>query len=205
MRTMGGLFYSHGSSAFFAWKRHDFVRVGGTTNRPAFRQFHRHSGGATAVEFAIIAPVLIALIIALLQTGLVYLSDAALEVATEKSSRLVMTGTVQGQAQNQQQFLATVCSKLPTILKCSRLMVDAQVYATFSSANTSSPTIKYNADGTVANNWSYNVGGAGDIVVMRVLYLMPVVGGPLNFTLANAGNGNHLCMATAVFKNEPYQ
>ena len=155
------------------------------------------------MEFALVAAPFLALLLASLQTGLVYLSQSALEVATEKSSRLVLTGTVQGGAQTQSQFLATVCSKLPVLLKCSNLMVDAQVYASFSGATTATPTITYDSKGNVTNTWSYNVGGPGDIVVMRVLYLMPVIGGPL-FSLVNS-NGKRLIMATAVFKNEPYQ
>ncbi len=169
------------------------------------RNFQRDRSGATAVEFALVAAPFLALIIAALQTGIAYVSDSALEIATEKSARLVLTGTVQGQAQTQQQFLATVCSKLPSILNCANLMVDAQVYSGFSGANTSTPTLTYNANGTVSNQWNFNIGGPGDIVVLRVLYLLPVVGGPLNFTLANAAGGKHLSMATAVFKNEPYQ
>ena len=74
---------------------------------------------------------------------------------------------------------------------------------TFSSGNTSTPTITYNADGTVSNQWQYNVGGSNDIVVMRVMYLLPVVSA-LTFGIGNQRNNMHLLMATAVFKNEPY-
>ena len=178
-----------------------------------FGRFRRDARGATAVEFALVAAPFIALLVACLQTGLVYLSQSALELATEKSARLVLTGTVQGEAQGQAQtqpetqaqFLATVCSKLPAILgNCANLLVDAQVYASFGSANTSAPTITYNAQGQITNTWNYNTGGPGDIVVLRVMYLMPVVGGPLNFALANS-NGARLLIATAVFKNEPFQ
>ncbi len=171
----------------------------------AYRRFGDERG-ATAVEFAIVALPFVALIIAGLQIGLFCLSQSALEVATEKSARLVLTGTEQSQAATQQQFLAVVCSKLPAILNdCSKLMVDAQVATNFSSANTSSPTITYNPDGTVSNTWQYNIGGAGDIVVMRVMYLLPTVTGPLGLGMANTTNNRRLIMATAVFKNEPYQ
>ena len=169
------------------------------------RRFFGDRGGATAVEFALVAAPFLAFLIATLQTGIVYVCDSALEIATEKAARLVLTGTVQGQALTQQQFLSTVCSKLPSILYCANVMIDAQVYSSFSGANTSTPTITYNPNGTVSNQWNYNLGGPGDIVVLRVIYLLPVVGGPLNFTLANAAGGKHLSMATAVFKNEPYK
>ena len=168
------------------------------------KRFWRAEAAATSVEMAMVAAPFLALIIAGVQLGIVYLSQAALEVATEKSARLVLTGTEQNAGTTQQQFLAVVCSKLPAILtNCSNLMVDAQVYTTFSSGNTSTPTITYNADGTVSNQWQYNVGGSNDIVVMRVMYLLPVVSA-LTFGIGNQRNNMHLLMATAVFKNEPY-
>ena len=166
-------------------------------------KFCRDCRGASAIEMGLVAAPFLAFILASLQTGLVYFADSALEIATEKTSRLVLTGNIQNATQ--QQFLTTLCSKLPSILSCANVMVDAQVYASFSSANTTTPTITYNPNGTVSNQWNYNIGGPGSIVVLRVLYLLPVVGGPLAFSVANAGYGTHLSMATAVFKNEPYR
>ncbi len=165
----------------------------------------RDRRGAAAVEMALVATPFFALLIAALQLGIFFLSQSALEVATEKSARTVLTGTAQTSGLTQQQFLTSVCSKLPSILNCANLMVDAQVYASFSSSNTSAPTITYNAKGAITNQWQYNIGGPNDIVVLRVLYLLPVVAAPLSFNIANISSGRRLLMATAVFKNEPYQ
>ncbi len=169
-----------------------------------WRRFLTDRGGSTAVEMALVAAPFLALIIAALQLGLIYLSQSALEIATEKASRTVLTGSAQAAGTTQQQFLASVCSKLPAILTCSNLMVDAQVYTSFSNSDTSTPTITYSAKGAITNTWKYNIGGANDIVVLRVLYLLPVVSGPLNFIVSNTSNSKRLLMATAVFKNEPY-
>jgi hypothetical protein len=40
---------------------------------------------------------------------------------------------------------------------------------------------------------------------MRVMYQWPVFLGPLGLSLSNESNGKLLLMATAAFKNEPYQ
>ena len=80
-----------------------------------------------------------------------------------------------------------------------------QTASSFAAANTSSPTLTFDAHGNVTNSWSYNPGNPGDIVVMRVMYQWPVFLGPLGMGLANEGNGNLLLIATATFKNEPYQ
>lgn len=168
------------------------------------RSFPDDRSGVTAVETALVAAPFFALLIAALQLGLVYLSQSALEVATEKTARSVLTGSAQTNGLTQQQFLAALCGNLPSILACSNVMVDAQVYNTFSGSDTSTPAITYDAKGNVTNKWGYNLGGANSIVVLRVLYLMPVVGA-LSFNVANQGSNKRLLMATTVFKNEPYQ
>jgi Flp pilus assembly protein TadG len=176
--------------------------------RSSLRYFASDARATTAVEFAMVAAPFIACLIAILQTGLVYLSNSALETATEKAGRMILTGTAQltaPTAMTQAQFVAAACTKLPSLLKCANLMVDVMTYTSFSAGNTATPTLTYNPDGTVSNVWNYTPGSPGDIVVLRLLYLMPVVGGPLNFALSNQPGGKRLLMATAVFKNEPYQ
>lgn len=168
------------------------------------RTFHCNRSGATAVETALVAVPFFAMLIAALQLGLVYLCQSALEVATDKTARSVLTGADQISGMTQQQFLAALCGNLPSILSCSNVMVDAQVYGSFSSSNTSAPAITYNAAGAVSNQWAYNLGGASSIVVIRVMYLLPVVGA-WSFNIANQPANRHLLMSTAVFKNEPYQ
>ena len=156
------------------------------------------------MEMALVATPFLALLIAALQLGLVYLSQSALEVATEKTARSVLTGATQTAGLTQAQFLAALCSNLPVLLSCSKVVVDAQVYTSFSNSDTSTPTLTYDAKGNVTNKWSYNIGGPNDIVVLRVLYLLPVVGA-LSFNIANQLGNKRLLMTTAVFKNEPYQ
>ena len=66
-----------------------------------------------------------------------------------------------------------------------------------------SNSMKY-ASGAVTNTWSYNPGNPGDIVILRLMYDWPVIGGILTPGLSNQPNGSSLMVGTAVFKNEPY-
>ncbi len=159
--------------------------------------------GAVAIEFAMVCLPFVALIFAILQTGLLFLAQQELETAVEQSGRLVMTGQVQNQGLTQAQFATDVCQQIYAFFNCSNLMIDMQTYTSFSSANTGEPTLTFNAKGQVTNVWSYTPGQAGDIVVLRVMYQWPVFARLLSFNLSNLSNGNHLMMATAVFKNEP--
>lgn len=165
--------------------------------------FAADSKGATAVEFALVAAPFLALVIALLQTFLVFFAQELLESVVRQSARLIMTGQVQAQQMSQAAFKQKVCDQIVIFFNCSGIMVDVQVANAWTSANTSMPPLSYNAQGQVTNVWQYNPGTAGDIVVLRVTYVWPVMLGPLGFNLSNISPGNRQIMASAAFQNEP--
>jgi Flp pilus assembly protein TadG len=165
---------------------------------------------ATTVEFAFVAAPFIALLVAIVQTFIVFFAQRVLDEAAEEASRYIMTGQAQTASMTQSGFANYLCTGSNTatlvsaLFKCSNLMINVQNYSSFSSANTTTPTLTYNGSGTVTNSWSYSAGNAGDIVVVQVMYQWPVVLGPLSFNLGNLSNGDRLLISTAVFKNEPY-
>ena len=52
---------------------------------------------------------------------------------------------------------------------------------------------------------NYNPGGAGQVVVVRLFYQWPVYVSLVGFNLSNMSGGKRLLVATAAFRNEPYQ
>ncbi|WP_375311441.1 TadE/TadG family type IV pilus assembly protein [Bradyrhizobium sp. A5] len=165
--------------------------------------FARDGDGATAVEFALVAAPFLALLIALLQTFVVFFAQQLLESVVRQSSRLVMTGQVKEQAMTQDAFKQKVCDQVVIFFTCSGLMVDLQVANSWSTADTSMPPLSFDATGAVKNTWKFEPGDIGDIVVLRVTYVWPVVLGPLGFNLSNLSSGNRQIMASAAFQNEP--
>ncbi len=161
--------------------------------------------GATAVEFALVATPLITLIFASLQIAIIFFFDQALQTAAQKAARQLMTGSAQTADLTQAQFKALVCANLPSQFQCPNVMIDVESAQSFPTINTAPITLTYNASHAVTNAWSYSPGNAGDIVIMRAMYDWPVLGGPLALGLANQPDGGHLLIATAVFKNEPFQ
>lgn len=171
---------------------------------PRCMSFARREDGGAALEFAIVAAPAIALTLAILQTALAYFAGQILETAVADSSRLILTGQAQTNNWSQSTFQSKVCADIAALFSCGGVMVDVNTAESFSDANTSMPTLTFDANGNVTNSWSYNTGNPGDIVVVRVMYQWPVFLGPLGLTLSNESNGNMLLMATAAFKNEPY-
>jgi Flp pilus assembly protein TadG len=171
--------------------------------QPALR-LHADQRGAAALEFALIAPMLFALLMAVTETSLVFFAQEGLQTALDVAARKIMTGQAQNAGMTQAQFQQTACAALPPYLACSNLIVDAQTASSLANVNTSAPTITFDKTGKVTNSWNYSVGGAGDIVVLRLLYLWPLPTGPLGFTLNDASGTQKLLIATSVAKTEPY-
>jgi Flp pilus assembly protein TadG len=93
--------------------------------------------GATAVDFAFIAPIFIGFLLALPQIAVVWFAKSELENGTEAAARLVLTG--QAQSQTRGQFASAICADLPVIFNCSGLMFNLQPQTSLTSANTASP------------------------------------------------------------------
>src|SRR5579864_3816577 len=75
--------------------------------------------GATAVEFALIAVPFFALLIAICQTGLIFLAQEELQTATSQAARLILTGQAQKQGLSAGQFQQDVCGNVAAMLTCS--------------------------------------------------------------------------------------
>lgn len=185
--------------------------------RGAFRAaVLRDVRGATALEFALVAPVLIAMIVAIFEIAVMYFAQQGLETATETAARLILTGQAQQNftgvkdAQGnvtktpQQQFKEAACASLPTFLQCSRLYVDVTNVTNFSSANTALPTFTYDSNGNITNSFAYSPGAQGAVVVVRLIYNWPTLAGPLGFDLSNRPGSQRMLLATSVMKTEGY-
>jgi Flp pilus assembly protein TadG len=170
------------------------------TSCGVMRDLIRSRSGATAVEFAIIAPVFLALLYAILQTALVFFAQQVLQTATTQAARLIMTGQAQSGNYTASQFQQAVCTDATSLFNCSGIYVNVETASSFSSISMLNPV----SNGTFSSTgMSYSPGGTGDIEVVQVFYEWPVWTGPLGFSLSNASGNKHVLVATAAFRNEP--
>jgi len=167
------------------------------------RRFHKGEDGVAAVEFAIVAAPFLALMFAIMETSLVFFASQTLETAVADSARLIMTGQAQSQNFTAAQFKTAVCDKVKGIFDCaSGLKIDVKTYSAFGSVDNSKPV---DANGNLKTNFGYQPGGPGEIVVVRLMYEFPVYASLLGFNLSDMSSSKRLVMATAAFRNEPYQ
>lgn len=169
---------------------------------PGFlRRLARNGDGTALLEFALLGPAFLALLVAILQTGTVFLFQQTLQTATTQTARLIMTGQAQTQNIGVATFLKDVCTASGNLFTCANLSANIQTFSSFSGVQMNNPV----SGGTFTTPSNYSLGGPGDIVLVQVFYQLPVVTAPLGFNMATTSNGNAVIVATSVFRNEPYQ
>jgi Flp pilus assembly protein TadG len=167
------------------------------------RRFLRHQDGTSAVEFGLVALPFIALLFAIIETAIVFFAGQALEAAAADTSRLILTGQAQSQNLTASTFKTQVCNRLTALFDCNGgIYVDVKNYTNFSSANTTSPVV----NGTLnTSGMTFSPGGPSSIVVMRLYYQWPIYVSLLNAGISDLNGNKKLLVATAAFRNEPYQ
>ena len=172
--------------------------------RTATRRLMRREDGVAAIEFGLVAAPFLALVFGIMETALVFFAGQALETAAADSARLIMTGQAQTQGFNQNAFKNAVCAKVHGLFNCDGgVYVDVRTYTSFSGINIASPV---DANGNLVNDFAYQPGGPGDIVVVRLMYQWPVYVSLLGLNgLSNMSGNNRLLVSTVAFRNEPYQ
>lgn len=190
----------------------------------------KNRDGTAVLEFAIVAPALIALLLATLYTMLIYLAQQMLETSADTAGRLLLTGAAQTMTANghtgltSADFKNAICNgitgtdangqavsipaMLPAMLTCSRLTVNVTTATTYNVASTASPTFTYNSSGVLTTQDTFNTqtngSGRSHIVIMQLIYLWPAGKGPLGLNTIDEPNGNHKIVATSVFTTEDY-
>jgi Flp pilus assembly protein TadG len=169
----------------------------------ALRRLLRQDDGAAAVEFSLVALPFLAMVFAILETAIVFFAGQTLEAAVADSARLIMTGQAQTQGMSQATFKSQVCGKIYGLFDCMNgVYVDVKTYTSFASVNVTNPV----TSGTLnTSGFTYQPGGPGDIVVVRLYYKWPVYVSLLGLNLSDLSGNERLLVATAAFRNEPYQ
>lgn len=159
--------------------------------------------GAVAIEFALCASAFFGLLIGALQIAIVFFVQQGVQTAAEVVARRVLTGQI-ATGTTKEKFRTDACAQLPPYLKCANLYVDVRKASNFSSLDMSQKNLTFDAAGNVNTNWSYDLGAASDVVILRLLYRWPIGTAPLGFNLGTQADGSRLIIGTMVFKSEPY-
>lgn len=174
-----------------------------------FKRFSK-SRGATAVEFAIIATPFFFTIFALIEVMVIFFVQTALEASVAEVSRLVRTGQAQSTSMSQSAYKTAICTRLGGMANCNaRLFVSLEAYSAPPTTAAADPW----DDGTLTPGSSsdepFQASNAEDFVIARAYYVWPLMTPGLSNALSNFSGGtfgakNRILVATAAFRNEPF-
>jgi Flp pilus assembly protein TadG len=161
----------------------------------------RDREGSAAIEFAMVALPFCLMMFAILELGLVFVTDSVLENATIEQGRLVRTGRAQAAGMTAAQFKAGVCARMSIFAAdCpTRLSVDVRVIPQF---NTVPPDPMANGNFN-EGGLTYSNGQPGDLVLVRSWYRLPLLTTFMAQGLSRLNDGTVRMTATTAFRNEP--
>lgn len=169
-----------------------------------FKRFRNNRKGVTAVEFAIVSIPFFALLLGIVEVALVFFTSQLIESSLSDAARLIRTGQAQVQGFNETRFKQQVCANIPVLSDCENsLKLDVRTYLDFEStkSNLASPI---DENGNLVEDFDYQPGTGGQIVLVRAFYEWPSIAPGLGLGPGNLANGNRLLASTVAFRNEPF-
>lgn len=185
---------------------------------PGWHQRRRGERGATALEFAMIAPFYFLLLIGTIETSMVMFAQHVLENASATASRTGKTGYVSPTLNQQQTIMAAVDRMAGFLMDKNKIAVSSKAYKSFSGIGTGEQFV----DANMNNHWdpgenytdsngngqydtdigTTGYGTAGDIVVYTITYPWPIMTPAMQHFLGEDGILN--LRSRIVVKNEPF-
>lgn len=174
------------------------------------RRFSRNEGGATAVEFALIALPFLGLMAGIIELGLLFMGSVALDNAMQQATRQIRTGEIQTPAGasasarevSRKAFRDEVCDGMGFMATdCkAKLSIDVQTVLSFRDINMTSPVKKGAFDPGALN---FSTGTAGSIVMVTAYYRWTMFMPLMNQALQRLP-GETLLTSVVTFRNEPF-
>ncbi len=182
------------------------------------KRFASDQSGTTAVEFALILPVLLTIIMGSIELSMYLFVQSAMEGATFAASRAGKTGYAADGRTREETIRDAMHSRLGFLFNSDDLDIDSKSYDDFSSVGDPEPFIDANANGKRDNGENYTdtngngtydtdrgasgPGGAGDVTVYTISYPWTLLTPYLTEALGKDGVAT--VSSRFVVKNEPY-
>mgnify|MGYP000940128652 CR=1 FL=1 len=177
----------------------------------------KNQSGATAIEFALIAPLFFAFILGIMDIAVYFFVSGQLQHGVVQAARGIRTGNIAGQVIDpldgtaREVFRTAVCNEIVTGMMgtcTSTVRVDVRSYNTFASIDVPSITqmdTGGNSDGFVDDGETvYNTGGPSCPVFVRAFFKHGTIIPGLEKLFAGVVPGTIYLTAATVFRNEPF-
>ena len=171
--------------------------------RKPIRRFLRDRGGAAAIEFALVAPMLLALVFSTLEAGWTMVQTIMLDRALDMTVRELRIGKIANPTQAS--VRAHVCSGAMVLLDCEKNLALEFIPITSEASYPTDADRCINRAATIAPVLRFDAGGRSQTVFVRACFVVdPLTPGlGIGFALPKDNTGAFRIIAKSAFANEP--
>ena len=183
------------------------------TPRPRIKPLVHNERGSTAIEFAMIAPVFLALILGIIEVGILNIRMNVIADSVDEAARTIRVG---GQFQTAASacadeaacFAEEFCDYVRVVASCNPgtdFTYDVASFDNFGALAADNGTLDCPGEGGGgATAPAFNAGDSSAVVRMRVCYELSVTNPYLRRVFPSGANGRLRFTKTAIFANEPF-
>lgn len=168
-------------------------------------RFVRSDGASSAIEFAVIAPVLLAIVFSTFEFGWTVIQKNLLDRAVDLSIRSIRVGDASA-PKTMTDLRTNVCAKTILLKDCAKSLIIEMTDITNSAVPTSA-TPCINKSSKIEPVVNFTPGGRGSIMYVRFCWttkpISPLIG--LAALSPTDGKGNYFIISASAFVNEPAQ
>jgi Flp pilus assembly protein TadG len=188
-----------------------FANRGVGAGRGRIFRFSRDERGVTAIEFAFVAPILFAVLLATLQIAVIFFAESYLATVADATMRTVLTNQAATSgvtiATFPAQFRTELCKNVTALLNCNQIIISLQPAPT-TSAGIASALPTFDATGKLVGTPAITCINPNQQALLILMYQWPVISGPFGYGalktyFGTLANGTYPIAATEVFQTEP--
>jgi Flp pilus assembly pilin Flp len=181
--------------------------------------FWRDRRGVSAVEFAIMGPVLILIVTGIMEVSMVLAVSSLIEGGLRDAARFGITGYVPPGSTREAQIKAIIGSATVGLVDMSKAEIQTLVYPSFGDIGQPEPWDDQNSNGVydvgepytdINSNGQWDpdmgaagLGGPGEIVLYKIKYDLGLMT-PLLTPIMGGADGKVSLRASIAVRNEPY-
>ncbi len=178
----------------------------------------KDNAGTTAIEFAIILPVLLTFVMGILEVGMIFFATMTIESAISNTARLGKTGFSASGIAREQTIINMLENRTAGLIDMDNVTISYLSYPSFDTIGDVEPFHDTNSNDTRDSGETYDdingngewdtdmgtegLGDANDVVVYTVSYPWPIMTPFMSHALGTGGY--YTISARTVVKNEPY-
>ena len=184
---------------------------------PSLRRARSDAQGSAMVEFALVGPVVLALILGILEFSTLHFVQALLEGGARDAARFGITGQGVVGASREAQILQILAESTVGLVDMDKIELTTLVYDSFESVGKPEPFTDQNGNGAYdegepfvdingngvwdADMGAAGLGGPGDVVVYRIAYDWEIM---IPIFIPFFSDGTARLEANIAVRNEPF-